>query len=263
MKYLYKFRLSFFIIFIVHTALCSFSLCGEIEYLTAQVKSRLPHDTNSFTQGLAIYENELYESAGLYGQSSLRHIDLRTGQVLNKIAVSPLVFAEGLAVNDRFIVQTTWKERKIFVYDRATFVLLNILFFDDEGWGLCRDGDFFIMSNGTSKISIYALKDWKKIRDIDVTYKGHHVEYLNDLECVGDSVYVNVWGSNAMVRFNKVSGEVNGIIDASSLLTSDEKKILGKEDVLNGIAYNPITKTFWITGKRWPWLFEVDFVPTK
>jgi glutamine cyclotransferase len=237
-----------------------YASADAVECLVPQVKSYLPHDSTAFTQGLVVHNNELYESTGLYGQSTLRHINLKTGQIIKKISLPPFCFGEGIAATDQSIVQVTWKENKIFIYDRMGFKPEKVLIHEGEGWGLCSDGESFFMSHGTSKITVHDPVSWKTTREFDVHLNEKKINYLNDLECVGEFIYANVWKTDTIVRLNKFTGEVTGLIDTSNLLTKKEKISLGVNDVLNGIAYNPETKTFWITGKRWPWLFEVNWI---
>lgn len=236
-------------------------LVAHIERFNVEVIAKIPHDLPAFTQGLAIEEDQLYESTGLYGQSSLRVLNILTGEVIRRLSLHPHMFAEGIAVFPNRIIQITWKERQALIYERRGLKLQQTLFYSGEGWGLCRDGNTVWMSNGTSLLTQRDLKNFSSLRTIRVHHQGVFLDRLNDLECVGNDLYANVWQKNWIVRINKATGEVTGIIDASSLLSSTEKRSLGPDNVLNGIAFRPKTKTFFLTGKDWPWIFEVRFIP--
>lgn len=263
-KYLRFFSLSFVHIFVcvfLVLADCSQLFSVNIERLFPVVVSKLPHDLPAFTQGLAIEEDQLYESTGLYGQSSLRILDILTGKTKRRVLLTPKLFAEGIAVFPNQIIQLTWKEQQALVYDRHALKLEQQLFYTGEGWGLCRDNDTIWMSNGTSVLTQRDLSTFAPLKTLQVYLQKESLENLNDLECVGNDLYANVWQTNRIVRINKFTGEVTGIIDASSLLSDSEKANLRLDEVLNGIAFRPKTGTFFITGKGWPWIFEVRLVP--
>lgn len=237
------------------------SLRANVERLMPQVISKLPHDLPAFTQGLAIEEDQLYESTGLYGQSSLRVLNILTGEVMRKLTLSSKIFAEGIAVFPNQIVQITWKEKQAFVYERNALKLEHILFYAGEGWGLCRDGNTIWMSDGSSTLTQRDLATFVPLKTLQVHHHDSFIDNLNDLECVGNDLYANVWQKDWIVRINKVTGKVTAVIDASSLLSSSEKKALNPDEVLNGIAFRPKTGTFFLTGKGWPWIFEVRLIP--
>jgi glutaminyl-peptide cyclotransferase len=242
----------------------SFAYCTvEIESLIPLVVAKLPHDREAFTQGLAIEDDQLYESTGLYQHSSLRHLDLFTGQVVQKHSLSSEIFAEGLAAFPHVLLQITWREQRAFVYDRSSLKLLKILSYSGEGWGLCRDGETVWMSNGTSTLIQRDLQTFSVLKKLPVYLKGEPIAFLNDLECDGNHLYANVWKKDWLIRIDKTTGEVTGIIDASHLLSIRDKALLGLDGVLNGIAFRPKTGTFFVTGKGWPWIFEVRFISQK
>ena len=250
-----------FILFIVSY---SFGLSAVVvERLIPVVINMLKHDREAFTQGLTIEQNQLYESTGLYGQSSLRHLDILTGRILQKHSLSSEVFGEGLAAFPHQLIQITWKEHRAFVYELPSLKLLKILFYIGEGWGLCRDENVVWMSNGTSMLTQRDLKTFAILKTLPVHWAGHPVAHLNDLECDGHHLYANIWQKNWIIRIDKRTGEVTGFIDASRLLSLQEKVDLTSDDVLNGIAFRPKTGTFFLTGKRWPWIFEVRLVSHK
>jgi glutaminyl-peptide cyclotransferase len=249
--------------FSVHAQTCPCEVVPPVEALTVEVLNRYPHDSGSFTQGLLLHDGTFYESAGQYGESDVRQVAVETGEVLRVVELNEQIFAEGLTlVNDR-LIQLTWRENVAIVWDLATLTITEQHLYETEGWGICFDGSQLYMSDGSSNLFVrdpvtFALRDM-----IAVTRDGAPVRNLNELECVGEHVYANVWQSDEIVRIDKATGYVDGVIDASTLLTAEERAQLGGGAVLNGIAWNPDSETFYITGKRWNWLFEVRFVPAE
>jgi glutaminyl-peptide cyclotransferase len=226
------------------------------EHRKVKVLASVPHDVAAYTQGLVWSEGALYESAGQYGQSSLRQVDPKTGKVLRSVQVPPRYFAEGLArVGDR-LLQLTWQEGTALVYDLATFEQRSELPYSGEGWGLCFDGRRLILSDGSNHLSFRDPATFATTGGVNVLLDGRPAMQLNELECVDGAVYANVWQSDDILRIDPETGRVNAVIDASGLLTPQEA---ARAEVLNGIAYKPETKTFLITGKYWPRMFEVVF----
>jgi len=234
------------------------SVPAPLERLKVQVVSVRPHDPEAFTQGLLLHGGSLYESAGNYGKSSLREVDPKTGAVKRKVAVPAEYFAEGLALVDDRLIQITWKEEKALIYDRADFKPVGELRYDGEGWGLCWDGARIVMSDGSDRLTFRDPKTFATLSTLNVTREGKPVPELNELECVDGLVYANVWQTDEILRIDPKDGRVTAVIDAAGLLTPEERQ---KADVLNGIAWDPAAKTFLITGKLWPKMFEVRFVP--
>ena len=234
----------------------------RVPLLIPRVLATHPHDDEAFTQGLLWHEGVLYESTGLWGQSSLRRVDIASGQPLERIDIDAAYFAEGLEkVGDR-LVQLTWKAGLALVYDFATLERVDAWEYLGEGWGLCYDGRYLFMSDGSSHLSIREADSFALIFRGAVTYEGELIppQLLNELECVGDYVYANAWNTNYIFRIDKFSGEVTALIDAAGLLSEAEKAQLAPGSVLNGIAWNPDSERFYITGKLWSKLFEVVFV---
>ena len=242
----------------VAAAAVSASAPDAPERLKVKVLSTRPHDPEAFTQGLVLDGDTMYESTGLNGKSSLRQVDPRTGKVKRKLDVPSEYFAEGLALVDGRLIQLTWQEEKAFVYNRADFKKVGEFRYDGEGWGLCWDGTRLAMSDGSDRLTFRDPKTFAVQSILNVTLAGQPAKELNELECVDGVVYANVWRTEDILRIDPKDGRVTAVIDASGLLTPEEKQ---KADVLNGIAWNPKTKTFLITGKLWPKMFEVQFVP--
>jgi glutaminyl-peptide cyclotransferase len=230
------------------------------ERLTLKVLSVRPHDPEAFTQGLLIDHGTMFESTGLNGKSTLREVDPKTGAVKRKIDVPQQFFAEGLALVGDRLIQLTWQEGKALVYDRATFQKTGELPYQGEGWGLCWDGTRLIMSDGSDRLTFRDPQTFAVVGGVAVTVGGRPAYQLNELECVGGLVYANVWQNDDILRIDPKDGRVTAVIDAAGLLTREERL---KTDVLNGIAWDPDSRSFFVTGKLWPKMFQVQLVPAR
>ena len=229
-----------------------------VERLAIKILAVYPHDPLAYTQGLVWDGGLLYESAGLYGKSSLRRVEPMSGEVLERRLVDPNLFAEGLALVGDKLVQLTWKAGIALVYDLANLHVVDEFGFNGEGWGLAYDGHRLLMSDGSHRLTERDSEDFRWRATIEVRLRGKPVSHLNELEFAEGHLYANVWGDERILRIDPDSGAVTAIIDASGLLSPDEKT---RADVLNGIAYDPVSQTFWLTGKFWPKMFQVVFVP--
>lgn len=230
-------------------------------YYTYEVVNSYPHDPEAFTQGLVFLNGNFIESTGLNGQSTLREVELTTGKVLREDTVPQEYFAEGAAVLGSKVYQLTWQNHKGFVYDLATFKQEKEFAYDGEGWGLATDGHSLILSDGTSTIRFLDPQTFAVQRTIDVMLKGAPVKELNELEYIKGEIYANVWQTNIVVRIDPATGDVVGVIDFSGLLAPQDYQ--PDTDVLNGIAYDAATDRLFITGKRWPKIFEVRLHPAS
>jgi glutamine cyclotransferase len=237
-----------------------FLFASQMEQLVPQVMAIYPHDPQSFTQGLALKNNLLYESSGLYGQSILKEVDYLTGKILKQRSIPHSFFAEGLALVEDRLILLTWREQVAFIYDRQTFKQIAQIPYKGEGWGLCSDEDRLFMSNGTDTITVRDSQSFAILKTYRVRQGKHAIRGINAMTCVGNEIYANRWPTNWIVRFDKSTGIVNGWIHAPNLLRPQEKQIAGPEGVLNGIVYHPQRQTFFLTGKYWPWIFEVRFI---
>ena len=233
----------------------------SVPRLIPEVINVYPHDADAFTQGLLWHEGYLYESTGLFGESTLRRVDIESGEALESISIDEAYFAEGLELVDGKFIQLTWKAGRAFVYDFATLERIDDIEYEGEGWGLCYDGRYLFMSDGSAYLSVRDAKTFELIFRGAVTYQGRVIapQLLNELECVGEHIYANAWNTDFIFRIDKWTGDVSAVIDASMLLTAAEKADLAAGSVLNGIAWNPESETFFITGKKWPKIFEVVF----
>jgi glutamine cyclotransferase len=223
-----------------------------------QVVRSYPHDRQAYTQGLVYREGVLYESTGLNGQSNIRKVRLETGEVLQSRGLDARYFGEGLAIVGNNLIQLTWQTEVGFVYDLATFEPRSTFKYPGEGWGLTYDGKRLIMSDGSPVLRFLDPKTLQETGRLTVRDAGIPVEELNELEIVKGEIYANVYQTERIARISPKTGLITGWIDLSGLLTPREA---AGTDVLNGIAYDPDAGTFLITGKRWPTLYEVRFIP--
>ena len=220
-----------------------------------------PHDPQAFTQGVIYLDGHLYESTGLYGQSTLREEDLETGRVLKEVSVPSQYFAEGLTNWGNTLIQLTWKSHVAFVYDRASFRLLRTLHYPWEGWGLTQDGKHLILSDGSETLHFLNPDTLAEVRSVRVTDKGSPVKELNELEYIRGEIYANVWMTDKIARISPETGKVLGWINLAGILSAIE--VRSNDAVLNGIAYDPVRHRLFVTGKLWPRLFEIQVVPAK
>ncbi len=229
-----------------------------LEELRVRVLEKYPHAPDAFTQGLLWYDGAMYESTGKYGESSVRKVRLEDGAILQKRDLEPRFFGEGLARVGNRLLQLTWRSGRALVWNLDGLRYEKTLAYPGEGWGLCFDGATLIMSDGSSILELRDPDTMALIREVTVTKRGRPVSRLNELECVDGAVYANVWQRHEILRIDPVTGVVTATIDASGLLGRVEAI---RADVLNGIAYRPESKTFLLTGKLWPYVFEVELVP--
>ena len=218
-----------------------------------------PHDPGAFTQGLIVEGDTLIEGTGLRGQSTLRRVDLETGRVEQALALPPAYFGEGVTVFDGRIYQLTWQSRQGFVYDEATFELLDTFTYPTEGWGITHDGERLIMSDGTATLYFWDPSTLQETGRVEVRDANDPVVRLNELEFVEGEVWANVWQTDLIARIDPASGRVVGWIDLAGLLLPEDRE--NRVDVLNGIAYDEEANRIFVTGKWWPKLFEIDVVP--
>lgn len=236
--------------------------------LRAEVIGKVPHDPAAFTQGLVFLQGRMYESTGLYGSSTIRELDPVTGRVIRRRALSRTVFAEGLAAVGPRLVQLTWREGIAPVWDATTLRRTGGFRYAGEGWGLCFDGRRLVQSDGTSRLTFRDSTTFAVRGGVEVTVAGDArtllglapgpVQRLNELECRGGKVYANVWHTDAVLVIDPATGHVEAVIDASGL---PRPALNPADDVLNGIAFDPVRRSFLLTGKRWPWIYSVRLVP--
>ena len=224
-----------------------------------EIVNAYPHDPAAFTQGLLYHDGVLLEGTGLYGESDVREVELETGKVLRQREIADRYFGEGIALWADRLIQLTWRSNVGFVYDRATFDRVDEFTYPTEGWGLTQDGERLIMSDGSSTLYFLDPDTYERSGSVNVHDDGEPIERLNELEYVDGTVYANVWQTDriAIIGLDN-NGRVKAWIDLSGLLDPEDRT--PRTDVLNGIAYDAEGDRLFVTGKRWPKLFEIDVV---
>ena len=220
---------------------------------TYNVVNFYPHDPNAFTQGLVVEEGVLYEGTGLYGKSTLRRVELETGEVRQLYSLPSDLFGEGITIFEDKIIQLTWQSQKGFVYDKQSFDLLQEFSYPTEGWGITTDGTQLIMSDGTANLYFLNPETFEKIGQVEV-HDTEPVTNLNELEYINGEVYANIWREDKIAVIDPHTGQVTGWIDLTGIYTPESSDT---NDVLNGIAYDAESDRLFVTGKRWSQLFQV------
>ena len=234
------------------------SLCSDSK-MDFNIIKTIDHHPNSFTQGLEIDGTRLFESTGQYGSSSLRELNITSGEIIREINFDEDIFSEGISIFNDSIVMLTWKGEHAKIFDIETFELIGNYNYTGEGWGLCNNEDFFIMSNGSSDLTIRNVYDFSISSIITVKENNEKISNLNELECVGDLIYANIWKENRIISINSTNGIVQHSISFESL--SDNQK--DSDSVLNGIAYSAQDDFFLLTGKNWEKMYLTKFVESN
>lgn len=231
---------------------------------TYKIIKTLPHDTSSYVEGLEYHDGFFYESAGDYGNSSIRKVEPSTGKVVLKTNLDKQYFGEGMTVVGDKIVQLTYREKVGFVYDKASLKKLSEFAYTTgrEGWGLAFDGEKILNTDGSNTIFFLDRNNYSKIGSVDVYDHAGAIQNLNELEPVDGKIYANVYTTNNILIINPATGAVEGKIDMSGLLPADYFKTddAKANNVLNGIAYDRAGKRLFVTGKKWPHIFEIRVV---
>lgn len=233
--------------------------------MVVELVATYPHDPEAFTQGLTMRGDELYESTGLNGSSSVRRVEFASGKVLQQTRLPEEHFAEGLTWVGDHLYQVTLSSR-VMVYDGATLAKVRELPDKAENWGVCFDGTQLITSNGSDTLVLRDPNSFEEKGRVRVKIEGRSfwIGGLNAIECVGDSVYANVWPTHFIAKINSRTGDVTAVIDTSALpavRARDYGARIMNGLVMNGIAYRARTDTFLLTGKMWKELYEVKLVP--
>ena len=232
---------------------------SAVSWYGYRVLQTFPHDRSAYTQGLVVEDSSngvLLESTGLYGESSLRRVTLEDGVVQQIRPLADEYFGEGIAMVGDRIVQVTWQSVTGFVYDRQTFEELGTFRYPHQGWGLAYDGRQLIVSDGTDILRFWDPETLQETGSLRVRDENGPVVYLNELEMVEGEIWANVYQTDLIARIDPATGDVLGWIDLSGLLAPGQRD--GTEDVLNGIAYDAENGRLFVTGKRWPLLFEIE-----
>jgi len=253
----------------------SFSPQGPQVY-RYQVVNVYPHDRFAFTEGLAYDQGVVYESTGLVGNSSIRTVNLTTGNVTMIRNLSGPYFGEGITVFGSNIVELTETSGMGFIFNRQTFTPKGSFDYQTEGWGIAWDGNDLIMSDGTSTLHFLNPVTFKEKKHIGVTSGGVPVTSLNELEVVNGDIYANIWPTDTIAIISPETGIVEGWVNLSGLLSPADRTNIGYSEIeslqgktsipfkqeacLNGIAYDATGKRLFVTGKLWPSLFEIRLV---
>jgi glutamine cyclotransferase len=237
--------------------LSSFSIYASEEptILNYKIINTYPHDINAYTQGFEFYNGVLLEGTGQYKESTLRKTDYKSGKVTEQIKLEDNYFGEGITVLKDKIYQLTWKEKTGFIYDAKTFKLEKTFSFETEGWGITNDGEKLYMSDGSEKIYTLDPITFKVVDYINVYTAGSKIDAVNEMEWINGKIWANIYQKEAIAVINPKTGAVENIINCSDLKTKVTQH--PELDAFNGIAYNPATKTYFITGKNWDKTFEI------
>lgn len=220
--------------------------------------AQYPHDTSAYTQGLEFHDGKLYEGTGDNENSSLRITNVKTGAVVAKHMMgSADIFGEGITIFQNKIYQLTWQSNKVYQYDLNNInTPVKTFSWPYEGWGITHNDSNLIVSDGSANIYFVSPNTFNVLNTVSVKDNNGEVQKINELEYVDGFIYANVWETNRIVKIEPESGKVIGQMFIKDFLKSEEV-VAGRTDVLNGLAWNPDTKTMFITGKRWPKMFEI------
>lgn len=227
----------------------------EPKILNYKIVNTYPHDINAYTQGFEFYNGVLLEGTGQYRESTLRKTDFKTGKVIEQIKLEDKYFGEGITVLKDKIYQLTWQEKTGFVYDAKTFKLEKTFSFETEGWGITNDGEKLYMSDGTEKIYILNPESLKVEDFINVYTSGSKIDSINEMEWINGKIWANIYQKDVIAIINPKTGTVEHVINCSELKSKVTQH--PEIDAFNGIAYNPTTKTYFVTGKNWDKTFEL------
>lgn len=245
---------------------------GTVPEYGYEVVHTYPHDRNAFTEGLFYLNGFLYEGTGMPGYSDIRKVKLETGEVIQKHSIPDEYFGEGIIAWKDRLVELTWQTEIGFVYDLNSFAVQKEFHYPGEGWSMTTDGKRIIMDDGTPQIRFWDPETLQETGRLTVTEDGHPIDQsskwcggprcLNELEWVKGEIYANIWMTDWIVRIDPKSGKVVGWINCTGLLTPQDKIADGPQetDVLNGIAYDAKGDRLFVTGKRWPKLFEIKLI---
>ncbi len=223
--------------------------------LTYKIIDKIPHDISAYTQGLIYFNDYLYESTGQYFESSIRKVNPATGDVLKKASIPDAYFGEGIAIFENTIYMLTWQSRQCMIINLETFKIENTFSYSGEGWGLTDDGTSLIMSDGTSLLKFIDPSSRTVTKTVPVSFNSRPVSQLNELEYIDGKIWANIYNEDRIAVINPVTGNIENIIDFSELRNFERGN--PHAEVLNGIAYNKITKEIYLTGKNWSYYYRI------
>jgi glutamine cyclotransferase len=234
-------------------------LALAVEQFSYRVISSKPQDRSHFVQGLQIVDDYLYVSTGRYGESRLLRYHWPDQTLDQERPLDPRLFGEGVTVLGDRVYQLTWRSGLLFTYQRDTLEVLAVSRIPTEGWGLTHNGKELVLSDGSNRLYFIDPAEQRVTQALSVTESGLPVRMLNELEWIGDAIWANVYNTDRIVIIDPATGNVTGSIDLSGLLPVSER--LPETNVLNGIAQDPRTGALWVTGKLWPYLYQIELVP--
>lgn len=225
-----------------------------------KVHNTYPHRSNAFTQGLFYHQEQLFESTGHYGQSSISQININSGEIIQQRALNKNVFGEGITIWDNELIQLTWKSGQVYRYSLPDFSLLQTQTISGEGWGLTHNNQSLISSNGSAQLSFRDPISLAVESTLNVTYLGRPLKNLNELEWVNGCILANIWQNHSIAIIDPSSGQTTGLIDLSRIVAHEQKT--GTSEVANGIAWLAESQRLLITGKYWQRIYEIELVET-
>ncbi|MGB8715492.1 MAG: glutaminyl-peptide cyclotransferase [Rhodanobacteraceae bacterium] len=217
-----------------------------------------PHDTGAYTEGLFWHDGYLYESTGNVGTSTIRKVDLKTGETVKKITLMPPYYGEGIIVFGDKLYQLTWQSGTGFIYDFDSFRKIGQFSYPGQGWALTTDGKHIYMSDGTPQIRVLDPDSLAIDHRITVTWNGHEVANVNELEWIKGEIWANIWLTRRIARINPKTGAITGFVDLTGLGPKPGEMRDPNNDVLNGIAYDSKRDRIFVTGKNWPQLYQIE-----
>ena len=223
--------------------------------LSYQLISTRPHDGAAYTQGLQLTDGRLFESTGMYGESTVRELEPASGKIIRKRPLAKTVFGEGLTILDHSLWVLTWKENTVYVLDSETFKPIRTHTYPGEGWGLTNNGKQLIMSDGSSDLRFIDPKDFSVQKTLSVKDGKRPVTHLNELEWIDGQIFANIYLTDKIARISPQDGQVTGWLDLAGL--KNQLTQPNHAEVLNGIAYDPKSGNLLVTGKYWPQMFEI------
>lgn len=232
---------------------------GRLPVYGVTVAATYPHDKAAFTEGLFFKDGALYESTGEVGQSGFRQVELKTGRVIKSAELPAPYFGEGIVPWKDKLYEFTWKDQMGFIYGLEDFSPVGDFSYSGEGWGATHNDRFIILSDGTAVLRFLDPDSLQTVSTLKVTAHGCPVTRLNELEWVDGQIYANIWQTNLIARIDPKSGAVLSFLDVSGLGPKDRDR----DDVPNGIAYDAAQRHLYVTGKRWPQLYEIRAGATR
>ncbi|NLD62756.1 MAG: glutaminyl-peptide cyclotransferase [Bacteroidales bacterium] len=225
-----------------------------------RVINRYPHDRRAYTQGLLYDDGFFFEGTGQQGESSLRKVEVETGRVISQVNLDGSLFGEGVALLEDRLYQLTWTSKVGFVYEKETLRQINRIYYQTQGWGLTTAGDSLVMSDGTNVIW-FLDRDFNVLSSVTVWDNKGMVDNLNELEMIDGELWANIWQTDRIARIDPVTGKVLGYVELNNLLPRSDRA--PETDVLNGIAWDEKDRRLFVTGKYWPWLYEITVHPAS